>query len=443
MIDREPAELDLDAMEELDPELVAAVTEKVREILSRDNGGQVPRGEPIPAVSLDIESEFAAAAASARVISSTGALSGIEFHRDQRLDDAGLALVNLLAGRQPDLRHRLSVEQSARLVSQLIDCWQVLPSLSREGIYSGLPPLLHGVDSERLQQAWLAMTAYSVVQVAAAAELLAGFRGTTVPYVLLKGSAAACTVYPLLHQRTGWDVDLGVASADLAQAEEAVIAAGYHRSQQDPASKQFYESDPNLRASVEAQHYELGFLAKRLVVSGLPQDAQRAVEAWAQSAAGHWFIDADGQPSCFATVDVHHAVSLDIPLDEALASAYPLTVDGRPTSVPGPSWLAFHLIFKIYWEGVNAYGKGLYQYADLVRIVEVLQPSDFDALVKMLRHHRLEAGGHYVLRRLPEFGVGLPTHVRDFLDETAHPRGNSPTEENDLGDMWPKLWRSR
>jgi len=105
----------------------------------------------------------------------------------------------------------------------------------------------------------------------------------------------------------------------------------------------------------------------------------------------------------------------------------------------------FHLIFKLYWEGVHNYRKGGYQYADLLRLIEHLSNKAALSLIDLLEKYRLEAAGYYVLRRLDtEFHFRLPPSLKEFIRVTSiAPSNEFPNEVNDLGDMWPKIWGYR
>jgi len=183
---------------------------------------------------------------------------------------------------------------------------------------------------------------------------------------------------------------------------------------------------------------------KRLEVTNLSADAIAAIRA-EQCVHNHWFDVDHPTPRCYASIDVHHALSLDIPVDELLASATERQIDAELTvRVPDLTWLAVHLIFKVYWEGVHNYGKGLYEYADIARLLPRVDPDTFARALQVLGQYRLRAAAYYVLRRLPLLGIDLPKCVEAFLDaaRTAAP-GEHPLEANDFGDVWPKLFGRR
>jgi len=119
--------------------------------------------------------------------------------------------------------------------------------------------------------------------------------------------------------------------------------------------------------------------------------------------------------------------------------------NGLDIHVSPPEWILYHLIYKIYWEGVHHYCKGAYQYADITRLIPVTTKSVLERLLKLLDRYTLQVAGYYVLRRLKtNFGMILTPEIEEFLARTVQPPHNKePRQLNDLGDMWPKLWGRR
>lgn len=344
----------------------------------------------------------------------------------------------LLAGQPPE-SPGADAGSSAALLAQLLANWQVLPSLDPDA----LDTVLLGEDRVRFVRARLAVLAFEQAQIAGCAGFLAGLDAAGIRYSLLKGAAAGCLLYPERQFRAAWDFDLGVAWNDLADAEATALASGFHQAQRDPERGRFVRADRALRAIVEETHFELGFLARRLLVTNLSDETRAAIrdEPWAHQ---FWHDAATDAPWCYAVVDIHHKLSLDIELDGLLASSWRKPCSGGLIGVPDIPWFAAHLIFKLYWESVHKYGKGLYQYADLVRLVPLLDQIAFARLVSILTEHNLVAAGHHVFKHVPRFGVALPDHVAAFVAETeVPPDGTDPIDANDLGDMWPKLWGRR
>jgi hypothetical protein len=367
----------------------------------------------------------------------------LEFVTDGTFHQPYRDLLTLIAGKPLTPLSPRSPEDSSALLDQLLVSWQVLPSITETQMEGVLAPTLVPQDYFRLRHAWLAVTAFSRAQNVVGQQLLRALEKHGTKYCLLKGSATAFLLYPEPHMRTGWDLDIGVDPSNLRQVEVLARGVGYQAAQQDPKTNRFYHADPKFRATVEAAHYELGFLVRRLQVTNLPSEILEAIrmESWTWQ---YWFDIECGVPCCYASVDIHHALSLDIALDDLLAHARTLTINGLTLRVPDDAWLVAHLVFKIYWEGVHSYRKGLYGYADLVRLASRLDASTFERVVTILERYKLLAAGHYVLRRLPLFGVSLPDHILSFIVETGlAPTATDPILINDLGDMWPKIWGKR
>lgn len=349
----------------------------------------------------------------------------------------------LWAGLAPKRVVAHSEADSAALVERLLGQWQLLPSLSAKLLDGSLSKMLTPADLQRVRNTRIAVACFARAQIVGTADFLRQLDRHGVGYALLKGAAAACLFYPERHHRAAWDFDLGVAWDDVARAEALALSCGFNQAQRDPERGRFVRADRELRAIVEESHFELGFLARRLEVTNLSAEERQAIreEAWAHQ----FWHDADSAaPWCYSVVDIHHKLSLDIELTELLAGARRLEVAGANVSVPDLPWFAAHLIFKLYWEGVHQYGKGLYQYADLIRLVPLLDKAIFAQLLEILETHYLVAGAYHVLRRVPDFGVKLPRHIATFVTQ-AHtpPDGADPIDTNDLGDVWAKLWGRR
>ena len=367
----------------------------------------------------------------------------LEYFSSGALRQPECDMLALIAGKTPTPLSVRSPEDSSELLNQLLACWQILPSITSTQMDEALVEILLPKDHIRLRNARLAVTAFVRAQIVAVQPLIQAFEQHGLQYSLLKGGATAFLLYPEPHMRAAWDFDIGVEQHNLRKAEAIAHEVGYQAAQQDPKTNRFYRADPNLRAMVEATHYELGFLVRRLQVTNLPLETLEAIrtEPWTWQ---YWFDIENGVPWCYASLDIHYALSLDIALDDLLAHTCTLSVSGQTLRVPDDAWLAAHLVFKIYWEGVHNYRKGLYEYADLVRLIPRLEVGTFERLVNILGKHNLLAAGYYVFRRIPLFGISLPEHIIRFIAETELPPvASNPIRLNDLGDMWPKLWGRR
>jgi hypothetical protein len=352
-------------------------------------------------------------------------------------------LMALLAGRALDAVTARTPDHSADLLRRLLAVWQFLPSLPPAILKTELAAILMPDDHRRLRHAFLAVTAFEKAQIAGCRSLLVELERADIPYSLLKGAASACLLYPERHMRAAWDFDLGVAWADLERAEQLALSSGFHQAQRDPDVPRFYRADRRLRAIVQESHFELGFLVRRLQPTNLDAETKEAIaaESWTHQ---FWHDDHSGAPWCYAVVDIHHKLSLDIELDDLLARRQVVERAGERLYVPDFAWAAAHLVYKIYWEGVHNYGKGLYQYADLIRLVPHLDPATFGRVVAILDSYNLVAGGYYTFLHLADFGIRLPPHIVAFLEDASEPPdGADPIDINDLGDVWPKLWGRR
>jgi hypothetical protein len=328
----------------------------------------------------------------------------------------------------------------------LLDNWQVLPVTAPRLFGWAAPALRETAAARAVQDRTVSIEAFALVQLQVGARFTRALCEAGVPYALLKGSAVRFTGYDDPAARCGHDIDIVTERQWLRRAEQVALATGFVRAQWSGPEKRFVRADPVLRARVEAEHYELGFLVRRNAVGGLNDDAKAAIRREIQ--CHHlWHEIGDGRIGCYVSTDIHHALSLDLPADDMLATTRSVRACGGQVKVPSPAWLACHLIFKIYWEGVHTYRKGLYQFADLQRHVRTMSAADFATLLHLLVRHRLEVAGYYVLRRLEtDFGETLPQLVTNFLDaQTFAPPGEEVDARalNDLGDMWPKLWGYR
>ncbi len=351
--------------------------------------------------------------------------------------------MGLLSGKMPSPDKLASSISPDITISKLFKIWQLLPSLPDKALSKSYAKALGAGNLERLRNAKLAVTAFQQAQIYGNRKLLKQLRQRDIAYSLLKGAASGCLLYPERKLRASWDVDVGVAWSDLEQAEAVALECGFHQAQKDPELPKFYRADRELRAIVEESHFELGFLVRRLQPTNLPKSVRAAIrhEKWAHQ---FWHGVYDTHPWCYVVVDIHHKISLDIELDALLATRQSVKVDGEKVYVPSYAWLAAHLIFKLYWEGVHNYGKGLYQYADLVRLIPHLDQSSFGQLVDILTSYNLIAGAHYVFKHVTKFGITVPRHIDDFIRESQYPQSDSdPIQINDLGDVWPKLWGRR
>lgn len=314
--------------------------------------------------------------------------------------------------------------------------WQVLGSTAPRILDWG-GQHARSAAGQQLRQRAAGVDLYANIQDRLCHRIVGELRQRSIPHVLLKGSAVRYTVYDRPQLRCGFDLDIGVPKSHLREAEKVVLGAGYYPAQWDPDGARFVIANPKLRSYVERAHYELGFLVRHHVVRGLPEPLLASFEDESPDFRVWHRID-EVDAGCYCAVDLHHAISHDIPLEPFLDSSVE-----QPSRLRTPTLdlQLFHLIFKFYWEGVNNYGKGLYQFTDLARLMPSIDQAIFDQCRKLLAQFHLEAAGYYVLRRLDWFlRDPVPEFLKAFITEMATVRpGSHPIAENDLGDFWAKL----
>jgi hypothetical protein len=323
--------------------------------------------------------------------------------------------------------------------------WRILPAilprlekwLGKYGTAARLKPV-----RERAAAAHALAELEAVCQDRVATEL----RARQIPHAFLKSSAIRWFAYDDPHARCGWDIDVGVSKARLEDARDAAHHLGYMQAEGFVDPPWFRPADPQRVAAVESDHYELGFLVRRVRVRDLAPAVEKAVRG--HIAAGgrtSWHLTPEGDVACYVTLDIHHGISTEISLDPILATSRTFDADGMQLRIPRPAWLLMHLVYKIYWEGVHDYGVGGYQYADLCRLVPRIDDEEVAFFRLIAARWQLEAAAHFVLRRLtPEFSLPLSGAMQELVDDMAIPNDElNPIEQNDLGDMWAKLWGAR
>ncbi|HYH80418.1 MAG TPA: nucleotidyltransferase family protein [Longimicrobium sp.] len=349
----------------------------------------------------------------------------------------------LLGTSEPPRGPRDSVE-FAEACAFALSAWQVLPAVAPRLLAWGGRRRAGDPAAQRVRDRLVGLDVLGRVQLRICARLIETFQQRGIPYAMLKGSAVRFAAYPDPKLRVGKDFDIAVPRRLLRRAEEATRDCGFIAAQWDPATKRFHLADPVLRARVEAQHYELGFLVRRQLATGIIAAEEAAIRRDLDSQF-IWHLTEQDELACYVSVDLHHGLSLEVDVEPLVERAAAIDWDGLPVRLPPPEWTLFHVIYKIYWEGVHNYGKGAYQFADLVRLIPATSEATFARLLEILRQYRLEAAGYYVLRRLSRnFGVSPRPEVEAFLERASHPPPElEPLQVNDLGDMWPKLWSAR
>ena len=325
-----------------------------------------------------------------------------------------------------------------------LDAWQVLPAIA-PGLFAwGGPRLAATAEAARVRDRVTGLLVLARLQLVLTRRLVDALTRERIPYALLKGSAVRIVAYDSPLHRCGKDLDVAVSGEHVRAAEDAAVSCGFLPAEWNATDKTFAPADAGLRAAVERRHYELGFLVRRQAVRDLEPEEEAAIRRDLPSQY-IWHVTPNDRLACYVSVDVHHGLSLEIPVDPVIEAAEDAGTGDERLRVAPLEWLLFHAVYKTYWEGVTNYRKGGYQLADVARLLARLDAPGFARFTGLLADHRLEVAGHYVLRRLPsDLGIPLTPEADAFVVETsAPPSDNDPLEWNDLGDMWPKLWGTR
>lgn len=338
-----------------------------------------------------------------------------------------------------------SIDDFAGIEGLLLGCWQVLPiSLPKFEKFAG--KLHRGralVDRARAR-----MIADGVVldlQLRILKRLAANLNAAAIPFVLLKSAAMRFVAYPDCRLRRARDIDMGVAAENLEAAMRVLAETGFQEAQWIEDGQFFEMAEPELRASVESQHHELGFWVRLQEVRGTSREDLEAILAQRNERPAQWDLTDETIPAAYLVADIHHGLALEIGIEEVLATARTIVFEDVVLPVPSSAWLLFHLVYKIYIEGVFNYNEGAYQYTDLCRLIALVSEEDVAQFTSLVERFNLRAAAYYVLRRLPgHFGARLPTELSRLLDDWAQPDvALAPGLQNDWGDMWPKLWGGR
>jgi putative nucleotidyltransferase-like protein len=340
---------------------------------------------------------------------------------------------------------RFTREQIDPACAFMVRHWQVLPLME--------PKFLKWIDRQsrespavkHVSDVTIAVRALARMQMLLATRFVTELEQRGVSYVLMKSAAASFTLYPEVDLRSGLDVDIGVPRAQIREAERIAHEQGFVAAAFDEENRHAHRVDERDKRFVEEQHYELACMNRRQVVHGLAPEIEAAIRRSIPTPRA-WHETEEGELACYVTLDIHHGICLDISVDEMVDTARQVTAHGHSVRVPQPEWMMLQLIFKIYWEGVQRYRmRALYQYADVVRLIGDIQGPVATRLFELLQQYELEAAAYYVLRRVEtDFGLTLGPELRDYLHQASIPPTDYlPTEVNDMGDMWPRLWGFR
>ncbi|MCH9648620.1 MAG: nucleotidyltransferase family protein [Deltaproteobacteria bacterium] len=351
-----------------------------------------------------------------------------------------------LLGAGPKPRRKASAESLEGACDFVLKHWQVIGTTAPRLLNWVRSDLMDHPRVQAVRDRKVSVEILGRIQLLLMKRLGQALTERRIPYVLLKGSATRLMAFDDPLGRCGYDIDLGVPGTRIREAEDLILELGFWQAELDFAKNQFVVANPRLRASVESHHYELGFLARRHRVTDLSPASEAAIRRDLPS-QDPWHLTEEGGVGCFVSIDVHHGLCLDVPIEPVVHASRQKLLDDIALWVPAHHWMAFHLIYKLYWEGVHNYAKGGFQYADLCRLLPKLRPADVPPLLELLHRYLFEVAGYFVLRRVPSLGVPLPPGLASFVQRMEHPeqrqRPIDPVRINDLGDMWPKLWGGR
>lgn len=303
------------------------------------------------------------------------------------------------------------------------------------------------IDSKivgRIKSRGEALRAYTSLNISVVKEITELFSHQDIKYCLLKGAAARLIAYGAAENRSGLDTDIAVNQKNLNLSRDLLYNSGFYQAKWLAHEGRFVQASIEERKHVRDNHYELGYIVRRQKFEGTPEQRQHILDQ-IDMFPNPWHLTDDGTLAAYVIIDVHHGLSLDIDTVQILDSSNEFENSYGSFYIPSIPWLLFHLIYKLYWEGVHNYNKGLYQYADIIGLLRLASKDDLAELLLLLDKWKMVAAGYYVLRRLPEhFDVILDSTITNFLESSTQASSRyMPIEENNLGDMWNKIWGFR
>lgn len=303
---------------------------------------------------------------------------------------------------------------------------------------------IHDLQMEEIRSRSIALETLSKEQESFFIDYIKALETSDIEYCLIKGTAAKYTAHQQPLKRAGIDIDIAVQKKDRDRAYAIANDFGFVQSVWLENEKKFVKATYEEKELVVRNHYEMGYLIRRQRPAKLTDNLHLEIKNQLSFMPNPWHLDSSGVLALYLNLDIHFGISLDIGVNDILLTKKAVDAGFGKIYVPETYWQMFHLIYKIYWEGVHNYLKGVYQYADLIRLAKIADERDWENLFKLLRNWQLEAAGFYVLSRLNQnFLLDLPTVAAVLREFHKANNLNKPVEENNLGDMWPKLWGFR
>lgn len=347
-------------------------------------------------------------------------------------------VAKVLAGRP--VGREMTDQEAESLADWIGRVWQVAP-VAIPALLEQYGHQLKPETRQRLGAICAAATVQGRLSRTVAAEVVRAFADGGVVLVALKGTANGFVGYADPAYRTGADLDFCVRPDALEDAKAVLRTVGFWPGAYDPETQTFSPATVESRAKEEVDHYALGFWVKIMdlgTVSPLAAEGFRWMGDLLPFAS-----EVDGSTvRTPVLVDIHHAIGSGISTSDILDRPVPHDWEGIQFLLPPLEWMAFHAMFKLYWEGAQSYRKGFQYLADFARIALQLNDDETDAFASLVEGHNLRRGAAYVLRRMPGFlDREFPDSFRRLLDQWKSLRpGETLTSSNDIGDFWPHMF---
>lgn len=287
-----------------------------------------------------------------------------------------LADLGWLVGEAPVPVERLrSPMERAGAVAVALAAWQILPWTAPR-IRAASPVVDASVRV--LESAEVAVRLHVAIQEQIVERLTTMLDARGVRFVLLKGAALRRVAWPEPAFRASWDIDVGVAPADLAETERCARTLGFFPAIRERPSGRFVPAPVLFRAILESHNHELCAMVREARISDLSPAEVAHIEA-ALPALGRLVWDhRGGLLMARMAIDIHHRIDPMLPLDACLAGCE------RARGVPAPSraWATVHAARTLFRQGERDGARLLHALADLARLVST---DDRPALADALR----------------------------------------------------------
>lgn len=322
-------------------------------------------------------------------------------------------------------------------------CWRILPGI--------MPRFISWIDDKvdkssellKIKQEAIALEKYGQLQNQLLCSLVERLNNDDLPYVLLKGSALRMSVYNNPVERIGGDIDIAISADHLDKCKSIVDKIGYKAVQWHPDERKFKKANPIIRKITESRHYELGFYVYSFLLDDILSDVESAIFSQIEKQPMMWFVDDNGKLGCHMRLDIHHGIShgRKMMADHIIEDFNVITVNNIKYSIPRPSWLLLHLIFKVYWEGLDSKNV-LHHYADICRLITQVSGSEYKHFSNLIAARNLEIETYFVVRRLQSnLKTELPQEFKVFLEDISSLLKENSKKRNGRKDMWIKLWK--